>query len=183
MRTFEFNREKFDRLVHYIIWKCPDKAKLGSVKLHKILWKSDTSFFLRHGHPITGTRYVKGPNGPMTPALNVARDDLAKAGAIRFWRDRQFAGKYAKDVYEVLRPASESFLSTDEKQTVDFWINEICLKHTAESISDETHGVAWEIARMGEEMPVQVALVERGREPNKDEMEWARKKAKERGLI
>lgn len=136
-----------------------------------------------HGQPITGARYTKREWGPCADALLPIRDELAKEGAIKFWRDRKFAGDYKKDVYEVLRPPPSNFLTAEEQQIVDFWINEICLKRTAASISEETHGYAWEIARMGEELPIYAALAERGREPTKEELDWARERAKRRGLI
>ncbi len=182
MRTFTFDRTKFKNLVHYIIWKCPDPAKLGSVKLHKILWKSDTSQFIRAGRPITGTIYRKRPWGPTADALLDARDDLAGEGKIRWWRDKKFSGDYEKDVYEAVSKPPD-FLTAEEKAIVDNWIMEICLKHTARSISDDTHGLAWEIAKMGEEMPMQAILAEeRGREPNQAEWTWALEQARKRGL-
>jgi hypothetical protein len=184
MRKFTFDREKFKRLVHYIIWKCPDPAKLGSTKLHKILWKSDTGRYLQTGAPLTGARYVKRQYGPCAPALDEAIAALVSEGAIRTWRDRKFAGDKAKDVFVAERPAPTDFLSAEERITVDHWISTICLKHTAKSISDESHGLAWEIAKMGEDLPMQAILAEtRGREPNEEELAWARERAKARGLI
>ena len=182
MRPRKFDRRKFDDLVHYIIWKCPDTAKLGSVKLHKILWKSDTGAFVQLGHPITGARYIKGEWGPTADALLGARDRLNVDGRIRFWRDEGFAPGYPKDVYEALRGPREGFLTPEEQQIVDYWINEISLKHTAASISDETHGYAWEIAAMGEELPMESVLAERARDPEGEELEWARQQARKRGL-
>jgi hypothetical protein len=178
-----FDKEKFKKLVHYIIWTCPDKAKLGSVKMHKILWKSDTEHYSLHGTPITGARYIKRQWGPAANALLSARDELAAEGMIKFWRDSKFAGGYSKDVYEALRSSSASFLSLDERKIVDYWTKHICLEHTATSISEETHGYAWEIAEVGEELPMVTALVERGRDPVGEELEWAEEEARKRGLV
>ena len=57
------------------------------------------------------------------------------------------------------------------------------MKHTAASASEDSHGYAWEIATMGEELPMEAALVERGREPEGDELEQAKQRARELGLI
>ena len=54
--------------------------------------------------------------------------------------------------------------------------------HTAQSISDKTHDYGWEIARMGEEIPLYAVLAERVRHPRGDELEWARKEAERLGL-
>ncbi len=184
MRKFRFDREKFKKLVHYIIWKCPDPAKLGSVKLHKILWRSDTRRYLVSGQPITGAKYVKRQFGPCAVALKAVVSELASERAIKTWRDTKFAGPYEKDVYEALRDAPVDFLTPEEKGTVDHWTKLICMETTAKNISDETHGHAWEIAALGEELPMQSVLAEeRGREPNEEELAWATKRAKERGLI
>ena len=183
MKPRKFDRQKFDDLVHYIIWKCPDPAKLGSVKLHKILWKSDTGAFVQLGHPITGARYTKRSWGPTADALLGTRDRLAETGRIRFWRDEGFAPGYSKDVYQSLVRPPEWFLASEERRIVDYWIDEICLKHTAASISDETHGYAWEIAAMGEELPMESVLAERGRDPEAEELEWAKEQARKRGLV
>lgn len=183
LKRFAFDREKFKNLVHYIIWSCPDKAKLGSVKIHKILWKSDTGSFLQRGEPITGAKYVKRQNGPTADALLPIRKELADDGAIKFWRDRKFAGDYAKDVYEALKPPPAKFLTAKERRVVDYWIKHICMEHTAASISEESHGYAWEIAAMGEELPMYAVLAERGREPEGDELAWAQDEARKRGYM
>lgn len=182
MRTWQLDSDKFDNLVHYIIWRCPDLDKLGSVKLHKILWKSDTRNYVERGEPITGARYVKRQFGPATDELLHARDRLKSQGKIDFWRDEKFAGDYPKDAYKSLQSPPSNFLSGDERKVVDYWIQEICLKHTAASISEETHGYAWDIAKMGEELPMEAALVERGREPEGEELEKVKKRARALGL-
>lgn len=183
MKKFAFDKSKFKNLVHYIIWSCPDAAKLGSVKLHKILWKSDTASYVQRGEPITGARYVKGKFGPTANALLSIRKELKAEGKIDFWTDTGFSSRGGKHVYVSRRKPDLSTLPKDERDIVDHWLKEICLNHTAESISEETHGYAWEIAAMGEELPLYSVLVERGREPNEKELEWARGAARRRGLI
>lgn len=102
---------------------------------------------------------------------------------IRYWRERKFAGEYSEDVYEACRPATLAFLSVEQRRIVDYWIDHVCVEHTAGSISEDTHGYAWEIAEMGEELPMCAVLAERGREPEGDELVWAKEEARKRGLI
>jgi hypothetical protein len=182
MEAKGFNRQKFDNLVHYIIGTCPDTAKLGSVKLHKILWKSDTRNYLSRRESISGAKYVKREWGPTADALLGARERLQKAGKIRYWRDHGFAFGHPKDVY-VSKLPPQDIARLDEKQVVDFWIQEICLKHTAESISDEKHGYAWEIARMGEKLPLASIFVDDLPEERDEEgREWAAAEAERLNL-
>jgi len=174
MRSFVLDRDKFDRLVHYIIAMCPDTAKLGSTKLHKILWKSDTGTYKLEAKPITGATYKKRPFGPATDELLASRERLKASGAINFWRDDRFAGKKEKDVYTSLRRPDVSFLSSRQRETVDYWIKEICLKHTAESISEETHGFSWQIHELGQVLPmVSVFIDELPEDPDDDGRKWA----------
>ena len=174
MSSFALNREKFDRLVHYVIATCPDLAKLGTTKLQKIIWKSDTGTYKLEKRPITGAVYKKRQYGPATDELWLGLDRLKKAGMIDYWRDEGFANNRAKDVYKNLAKPDVSFLSDSQKKTVDYWAREICLKHTAESISDETHGFAWDISRMGEVMPLFTVFVdELPEEPDPEALEWA----------
>ena len=70
----------------------------------------------------------------------------------------------------------------DELRSVDFWIELIDQKHTAGSISEESHDYAWEIARMGEEIPYHAILANRLREPDEEELERAKKRAATLGL-
>lgn len=174
MRSFDLDRDKFDRLVHYIISSCADPAQLGSTKLQKILWKSDTGTYKLEARPITGATYTKRNYGPATDEFWDSRERLKKSGMIDFWRDERFAGKLAKDVYKSLTKPDVSFLSEKEKMTVDFWIKEICTKHTAKSISDDTHGYAWEIAKLGEELPLYSVFVDDlPDEPDPEGQAWA----------
>jgi hypothetical protein len=76
-----------------------------------------------------------------------------------------------------------SMFSSGELEIVDYWINHIDKEHTAASISDRSHDYAWDIAKMGEELPLFAILANRIREPNEQELERLRQRAKALGLI
>jgi len=182
MEKQKFNWPKFENLVHYVIASCPDTAKLGSVKLHKILWKADTAHYSIHRRSITGAKYVKRQWGPTAKALLRARESLSTDGKIRNWRDHGFSFGHPKDVYVSQKPP-QAMLSAEEQQIVDHWVREIVLKHTAESISEDSHGYAWEIAAMGEELPMNSVFVERIKEePSDKALGWAKEEARRLGL-
>jgi hypothetical protein len=65
---------------------------------------------------------------------------------------------------------------------VDWWIKHVAEEHTATSISDLSHNYAWNIAAMGEEIPLHAVFADRVRSPNDEELEWARTEAKRLGL-
>ena len=168
--------EKFKRAVHYVIWKAGSHKGFGSTKLNKVLWFADARVYVLKGHPITGARYIREKFGPVPKPAMPAREELQKAGMIEIWQD----GKQTRFRTKT-KPDMSSFADY-EVQALDHWIREIDEEHTAQSISDKTHDYGWEIARMGEEIPLYAVLAERVRHPRGDELEWARKEAERLGL-
>jgi len=151
-----FDRERFKALVHYVCWKCDDPAKLGAVKLNKILWYSDTMNFVQRGSPITGARYVKQRLGPIPKAIVPLLKEMEEQGIIRV-REVELYGKIKREFIS-LTEADSTFLSDEERSLVDQVIDVICNHHTAASISDQTHDAIWRIAATDEEMPMHSVL-------------------------
>jgi hypothetical protein len=111
-----FKREKFKRLVHYIIWKAGKRDWFGAVKLNKVLWFSDTEAFAHTGEPITGARYIREKYGPVPKAIMPVRSELERDGSIRIWRE----GKVERAVADVA-PDMRQF-SSSEMAIVDWWM-------------------------------------------------------------
>src|SRR5262245_12632025 len=78
-----FDKLKFKRLVHYIIWKAGKRDWFGAVKLNKVLWFADARAYVLTGQPITGETYVRGPYGPMPQHIKEANDELIRDEVIR----------------------------------------------------------------------------------------------------
>jgi hypothetical protein len=173
------DRQKFDDAIHYIVSRCSDPSKLGSVKLNKILWFSDARHYVLHGEPITGETYIRRQHGPVAEHLISARKRLVASGRIDF---RPGSRKFDVDRYRSVMPWRPGVLSEQERGVLDYFITHICNDHTAASISDESHDYAWEIAAMEERLPYYAILSERSRPPNEDELEWARDAAKKQNL-
>jgi len=176
----EFDREKFKKLVHYIIWRTSGKDGFGATKLYKVMWFAEAKSFVLRKQPVTGAVYIREKHGPVPKYGMQARGELEREGKIsQRLIDR---GRYKEWVFGSKEPADASFLTAAERQDVDYWIRHIDEDHTAASISDESHDYAWEIARMGEELPLSAILANRLRQPTDQEMEGARERAKRRGL-
>lgn len=174
------DRNKLKWLVHYVVANASDPAKLGSTKLHKILWFSDARAFVLHGQPITGETYVRQKHGPIAQHFLPTRDALMNEGAIRVIRQPVF--NHDQDVYISLRAPDQSPLKRGEKQIVDYFLHYVVDEHTATSISEESHDYGWEIAKMGEALPYHAILASRARDPQGAELEWARNVARSRRL-
>ena len=171
-----FDRDKFKRLVHYVIWKAGKRDWFGSTKLNKVLWFSDTQSFALTGKPITGATYVREKFGPVPKAVMPVRAELEREGMIRLAHE----GKL-KRVTALAAPDMKSFTSS-ELAIVDWWIEHIATYETAASISDKSHDYTWQIAEMGEELPMVATFATRIREPNEEELRWGREVAAKFGL-
>ena len=175
-----FDKEKFKTLVHYIVWKVGKHDNFGATKLNKVLWFSDAKTFVLTGKPITGATYIREKYGPVPKQMLPVGAELVNEGAIRVSQSRG-SGDHTK--FTPLLAPVPSILTKQELETVDWWIRHIDEKHTATSISDESHDYGWEIAAMGSEIPLHAFMASRIRELTPLETEKAKQRAKELGLI
>jgi hypothetical protein len=172
----QFDRDKFKQLVHYVIWKAGKRDWFGSTKLNKVLWFSDTQAFALTGKPITGATYIRQKYGPVPKAIMPVRSELQREGAIRVFRE----GKVERTT-ATRAPDMRSFASS-EMAIIDWWIEHISSYHTAATISDKSHDYTWQIAEMGEEIPMVATFATRIREPTEDETLWGKDIAAKLGL-
>lgn len=174
-----FDREKFKSLVHYIIARAGSKPGFGATKLNKVLWFADARQYVSAGKSITGAEYTRQQFGPVPKFIMPIRDELVAEGKIRVDAPKS---RFEGWRFRSLRAPADPDLTDSERVTVDYWIKHISEDHTADSISEESHDYAWEIAKMGEPLPYFAYLASRVREPNDEEMDWARASARRLGL-
>jgi Protein of unknown function (DUF4065) len=175
----DFDRAKFKALVHYVIWKAGRSDRFGATKLNKVLWFADARAFVLTGKPITGATYIREKWGPVPKQIMPVRAELEQEGAIKITHSRS-GGDHTKFT-AIITPIT-TLLTDGDLATVDYWINHIDKDHTAKSISDESHDYAWEIAKRGEELPLFALLANRIRDPNDEELAWAKSRALEKHL-
>ena len=180
-REFEFDREKFKRLVHYVIWRANEAPGFGATKLNKVLWYSDAKAFMLHGAPITGAVYIREKYGPVPKAIMPVRQELERENRIRVLKGPYHNGEQLQ--FKSLIPPNTADFTGDELSTVNWWISHIDKEHTAASISDQSHDLVWELAEMGEEIPYHAIFATRTRPPNDEEWRWARERAQALGLL
>ncbi|MCQ1574074.1 Panacea domain-containing protein [Neorhizobium galegae] len=173
-----YDKERLKHLIHYVIWKVGARAGFGATKLYKAAWFSDAKTFLLTGKSITGAPYIREKYGPIPKHGFPIRLELMQDGVISQW---QLPGSDEWHFKALVPPAPEWF-ATDERKCIDHWSALIADKHTAASISDESHDYAWHIAPMGEVLPIYSILAERIRDPNDEELDRMRKKAEALGL-
>ena len=144
-----FSREQFKNVVHFIVSRC-DPEQLGNVKLHKILYFADMLHFMNNGTPLTGVDYQKQQFGPTARHLGSVLDELSREGRVRV-ATRKYYGFNKKDFISLEEPNSASIGNEAQALLMDV-IDFVCGR-SAKEISELSHDLAWETAKMGERIP------------------------------
>jgi hypothetical protein len=166
-----FKRDKFKRLVHYVSWRAGKRDGFGSVKLNKVLWFADTEAFALTLEPITGAKYTRQQFGPVPKAIMPIRDELVKEGKIQIAREGNLDRLTA-----LTKPDMQPFTSS-EIAIVDWWIEHIATHETAATISAKSHDYTWQIAALGEDLPMVASFAARIRAPRAEEEAWGKEVA------
>jgi hypothetical protein len=178
--AMQFDREKFKSLLHYVIARAGDRDGFGAVKLYKVLWFSDARAYMLHGAPITGETYIREKYGPLPMHAQGVLNELAQQNTIRVWSD-VFHNRQIRRFSSLTNP-DKLTLPKEQRAIVEYWIKHIAEDHTAESISEQSHDLAWELAELKEPIPYHAIFASRIRDPEGKELEWAASRAKELGL-
>ena len=165
------DREKLKALVHYVCDKAVDPSVLGAIKLNKVLWYSDAVHYLINGRSITGETYIKRQFGPVPRHIVGVVNSLVQERKIARGKVDHFG--FYKSEYIALEGAALTLFSAEEIKLVDTAFEHVCMGHTARSISEETHGVIWQIAAMGEEIPLATVFASEVGELDEDDFAWA----------
>ncbi len=162
---------KFKALVHYVVASCDDPQSLGATRLNKILWFADTTVYRKTGASITGETYVKRQRGPVPKTILKTIRELEQAGKIHV-REKEFAG-YKMRLFIPLEEPDVSLFSPVELEVVKAISEEICGRHTANSISELSHDQIWAAAKDGEEIPLYATLASKRGEFTPKIAAWA----------
>jgi hypothetical protein len=182
---FEFDPVKFKHLVHYICDVAPNPRQLGATRLNKILFYSDTQAFLETGSPITGEVYVKQKLGPLPKHIGETLAQLKAEEAVAISEARLAFNVYQDAPYRqrmflsLREPALDAF-SAKEIHIVDAFVSEITERHTATSISEESHDLIWEITDFGEEIPYYASWLRTLEPAGEHAVAWAQRISSER---
>ena len=130
----------------------------GSTKLNKALWFAEARTFEAFGKPITGETFVRDKYGPRSQHLTAVCDELERNAIIEKFVERIYDFEAIR--YRAFEPPSTVDFSDEEFGFADWWISFID-KHTATSISDLSHDYGWEIAGMGEVLPLYAFLAQK----------------------
>lgn len=150
--------ERLKKLIHYVCRECGnDPTRLGKVRLHKILFLSDLWKFKLKTESISGTVYKKNQFGPFNKDVDQLLYELQKEGKVSIIPQREdeydpvgLIGKGQPDISE---------FTDRELAIVKDNIEYVC-NHTANEISEKTHGPVWTMAEHGEDLPYEAYIVQ-----------------------
>ena len=179
-RPMRFDKEKFKALVLYVIWRAGHRDGFGATKLNKVLWFADARTYLLHKKPITGATYIREKYGPVAKQMASVDKELRQKGLIEIQKERH--SKHDITKFRAFDRPDLSLFSDEELSIVDHWI-----KHVDEDQADDAQGelspdYAWQIAEIGETIPLYAVLARRVRAPRGKELEWAKAEAVRLGL-
>jgi hypothetical protein len=163
--------EKLKEALHYVIARCDDPARLGAIRLNKILWFADRYAYRVNGASITADSYVKRRLGPAPKNVLAAIGELAAEEKI-FVREAAQAGNHVMRHFLALQDPQVAALSEDDRVVLDMYTRGICDNFTANEISNITHDQVWEAAELGEEIPLYATFATAG-EITKEVRDWA----------
>ena len=168
-----FDRCKYKALVHYICCTCHDPTKLGTVKLHKILWLSDVLAFLNFNKPITSETYIKKDYGPFSSHLSDMIKELEREKRLSVREIEWAEGKKKREFIGSGDP-DKSLFTAEEIRLINDIRDYVCDDHTAGTISDLTHDDIWKMACMNEQLPYEAILVSDLATVTKEDLLWAK---------
>lgn len=152
------SNSKIKELTLYVAQRCETHQLFGTIKLNKILFFSDVNAYLRRGESITGSKYEKREFGPVPERMREHIDELvAKRDAVVVERDMPNMTQQRR-VVAVTKPDLSSFSAEDISivNEVIEWMQPM----TAHEISELSHrSVGWDVARMGETIPLATAII------------------------
>lgn len=158
--TFEFAAlnpsERLREMILYIVERHHGDPTFGATKLNKILFFSDFHFFAVRGEPITGVCYKKVEFGPVPADIGELLKQMESAGELE--QKRHTYGRTKRSVFAAKRQASLTNFTKEQIAEVDSAINKVRWMKSGD-VSDLSHTRLWEIARMGEQIPYEAALI------------------------
>lgn len=176
MTTTRNGSESFQKLktmMHVVCAMATNPNVLGRIKLNKVPWYADTFSLVLHGKPITGEHFIKRQFGPVPGRFTLAEEKLVEEGKIK---RSQVMTRYnmVKDEFVSLEEPDAAVFSGEEMRLIQAAFEHVCLRNTARSISEETHDDIWELAKIGDEIPLHTVFAAELEELTERDIEWAK---------
>lgn len=158
--TFSFADMNSDarlrELILYVSDKCADDRGFSVTKLNKILYFADFDSFRQYGEPVTGVEYMRLPQGPVPRVLIGVRHDMEEKKELAIQRRMVHRREQQRPIS--LRTANLDLFKARDIAIVDDVIQHLWGK-TASEVSEESHGLVWQVTADKEPIPYEAALI------------------------
>lgn len=175
----EETRDKLRELTLYISQRCESDPNFGLTKLYKIILFGDVTSYLKFGESITGTAYMKQPFGPVPLHMIQVLEAMQQNNEIVI-RYEPISIRHNQKRIIPIRPANVDSFRPRDIALIEDIIHE-CKYDNARTISDKSHGKAWELAKIGEIIPYEAFLIADDQTPNQADIEEARQMIADNG--
>ena len=161
--------DKYINAVHFIIDKCKDPYKLGSIKLNKILLFTDGILLMKTNKTLTGDAYIKKQRGPVPKNITAVLNKLESENLISLRKGddntRLFFSLKEPDISNLTSVEIDALLTI----TMDIYNN-----FKAKEISYITHkNKLWELLDLDEEIDLYSYFIAKPSEITKEDVDWA----------
>lgn len=168
--------EKLKEALHYVISHCDDPARLGAIRLNKIMWFADCYAYRLNGASITADSYVKRKFGPVPRHVLAALRELQSDGKIAARETPYYNGTMRQ--FFSMQAVEHERLSEQDRDILASYSDIICKNYSANEISNISHDQIWEAADDGEEIPLYATFAANRGEITAEVRDWATEAAK-----
>lgn len=142
----------------YVCQNCNEDDSFASTKLNKILWLADTRAYLDLGRPLTGSEYLRLPNGPAPYGMAPAQRAMIAAQELEVQVLPCFDFEQKKPIAK--RPANMAAFNPGEISHLDFAI-QYFWGMSARAVSELSHenSIGWQIVDDGDLIPWETAFL------------------------
>lgn len=159
---------------HVIDYAQANSLKMGFTQLLKILLVTDLVALYKDRRTVTGATFVKGPYGPVPDNYDEVKIELLREGAISV---KTPTYPFQGVTFTSLAKPKEGEFPAGDIALLNDVTDEVC-KLSARQISDLTHNKYWQLAGIGEEIPLAAYLPRINYHATPDELERARNEFK-----
>jgi len=149
------SKRKQKEMILFISNEMRRNPNLGKTVLAKMMYFSETNYFLKTGKPIAGTIFIKEKYGPLPKNFYELLDVMKRSGLIqivRIKRKGKGKGKRIREVVIPLREPNIDIFSDSEIMTIEDVINRL-RGFDADYMKKYSHqDVAWIWTSQGEEI-------------------------------
>jgi hypothetical protein len=147
-------KQKTKALMQYICSRVPPE-RTGIVKVHKIMWFSETETMRKTGQALTGQTYIRLRFGPVALNAPAMREELIREGKLEEMPSESMQGGLTRRIFVAESPPvdMEQLFTQEQISIIDEQIER--LQHaTGMDTSDMSHDSIWATLEDGDAMPL-----------------------------